>query len=402
MYRCSVVLMCAAVIVGGCRNPTMVEAAARASASDLVYEITDLGTLGGRSGEAVQINALGHVAGRSQNAAGENRGFFWDGSVMRDIGPAACCFMLLNDQDQVAWNSVASDGSLRAMFWDNGTLHDLGTLGGKFSWVSGINNLGQVVGKSGVDSTSTWEGHAFLWHNGVMTDLGTLGGSFSEAVSINDRGQVVGTSRLDSSSTRQHAFLWQGGTMTDLGGLGGNSQAVAINNVGWIVGTSAPGSDFAPRYGVLWRDGEIVNLGTRPGDLYASVTAVNDRGEITGVSCVNLGCDERYPYVWKAGRLTTLDPEYHFPYWQRASTLNNDGLVVGYRETVSPRGSRAVVWDAKSGAGQNLGTLDGPWASGSDINEAGTVVGWASLASGEQHATVWRRVSSTPVAATAQ
>lgn len=69
----------------------------------------------------------------------------------------------------------------RAFVWQNGKITDLGTLGGTKSIATGINNLGQIVGYSSINSG---QNHAFLWQNGKMTDLGTLGGEWSEAYSI--------------------------------------------------------------------------------------------------------------------------------------------------------------------------------------------------------------------------
>ena len=84
------------------------------------------------------------------------------------------------------------------------SMTDLGTLGGCCSIAAGINERGQVVGESQIESGQT---HAFLWQNGTMTDLGTLGGSYSYANGINARGQVVGGSQTVSGEN--HAFLWQ-------------------------------------------------------------------------------------------------------------------------------------------------------------------------------------------------
>ena len=58
----------------------------------------------------------------------------------------------------------------------------------------GINDSGQVVGRSYTSSSYPFATHAFLYSNGVMTDLGTLGGTSSEAYGINAGGQVVGGS----------------------------------------------------------------------------------------------------------------------------------------------------------------------------------------------------------------
>ena len=52
-------------------------------------------------------------------------------------------------------------------------LTDLGTLGGSASYAFGINDVGQVVGRSSI--TGNRELHATLWNGGITTDLGTLG-----------------------------------------------------------------------------------------------------------------------------------------------------------------------------------------------------------------------------------
>ena len=69
----------------------------------------DLGTLGGTSSSARDINDLGQVVGESQ---------------------------------------IAGDTEMHAFLFTNGEMKDLGTLGGTMSTACGINNKGEVVGYS--------------------------------------------------------------------------------------------------------------------------------------------------------------------------------------------------------------------------------------------------------------
>jgi probable HAF family extracellular repeat protein len=87
---------------------------------------------------------------------------------------------------------------------------DLGTLGGtnSSSYAYGINNNGQVVGRS--STTSNAYGEAFLYSGGKMTDLNNLipanpGWTLTQANAINDSGQIVGFGFNPSGQT--HAFL---------------------------------------------------------------------------------------------------------------------------------------------------------------------------------------------------
>jgi probable HAF family extracellular repeat protein len=91
------------------------------------------------------------------------------------------------------------------------TVTDLGTLGGSNSYVSAINDRGQIVGSS---RTSSGQENAFLWENGTMKILDSLPGTSSrEATGINNRGQIVGF--IDTPSTTR-AVLWEDGTIRKL------------------------------------------------------------------------------------------------------------------------------------------------------------------------------------------
>jgi probable HAF family extracellular repeat protein len=128
------------------------------------------------------------------------------------------------------------------LLWKGGTITDLGNLGGTINNLAvGVNNQGQIVGKSGLPGDTTF--HAFLWQNGAMIDLGTLpGDSSSNAFNIHSKGQVVGTSCDMDGNCR--AFLWENDVMVDINTLipAGSDlflfEAVDVNSRGQIVGTA--------------------------------------------------------------------------------------------------------------------------------------------------------------------
>ena len=92
------------------------------------YVVTDLGTFGGLSAQAHDINDAGQVVGIAASATSGGRPFIWQ----------------------------------------NGVMTDLGTLGGNTGGAQAINASGQVAGNSTVAFSQP---HATLWDNGVITDL---------------------------------------------------------------------------------------------------------------------------------------------------------------------------------------------------------------------------------------
>ena len=126
--------------------------------------MTDLGTLGGSSSEAMAVN---------------------------------------NHGDVVGWSDVTGDVGQQAFLDHDGTMTDLGTLGGYASAATAINDKGQVVGWSYVAGSSRVD--SFLYSGGTMVDLSELvtsntGLTLASVVGINNRGQIAATGATPDGS----------------------------------------------------------------------------------------------------------------------------------------------------------------------------------------------------------
>ena len=231
------------------------------------------------------------------------------------------------------------------------TVTDLGTLGGTFTFATGINNRGSVEGHSTLPGDTAF--HAFLWQKGVMTDLGTLGGPNSRADLRPSESDKVGgganTSTPDpfgedfcffGTNFICLPFLWQKGVMTPLQTLGGNNGfAGGVNSRGQVAGQAEIASpdptcdpstpqvlQFKP---VIWRNGNVQELPTFAGDPDGQAFALNDVGQAVGFSglCID-PLTAHHALLWQNGRainLGTLGGTMN----NAAFDINNQGQLVG-------------------------------------------------------------------------
>ncbi len=260
--------------------------------------------------------------------------------------------------------------------------YDLGSLG-TLSIAYGINNSGTIVGSYTNNNIPPGNGvgtHGFVYQNGVASDLGSLGGGYSNAHGINDQGIIVGDAYTTDNAS--HAYSYQNGVMTDLGTFSGNSGAYVslaahINNEGTIVGgvnSLNGGASGAFSY----QNGVMSDLGTLGG----FATSINGQGTIVGWSAVVIGNNTViHPFSWQNGVMTDLGtlggtPPANGPQ-PEASGINDQGTIVG-SATISTGDEHAFSY--ANGVMTDLGTLGGSSSFARDINNQGAIVGYSYLA----------------------
>jgi len=290
----------------------------------------------------------------------------------------------INSAGQVAFSLF--DGSTPAAWtFDGKRIINLGTLGGSWSYTSGINERGHIAGYSSASDEGIGRDRAFRWTAATgMVDLGALGGFRSYANAINNREEIAGFVR---GSGPDRAFRWSTAIgMEDLGILGtSESQARAMNDYGLIAGSSQSAGGILHSF-VWTRARGIEDIGTL-GGLESIPVAAGARGEVAG-SSDTFGIDnKRHAYLWtRAGGMRDLGALGGGDSDVKAMSPN--GIIVG---TIYGNGTtRTMTWTAAHGM-VDVGTLGGASARPGGVNSLGQVVGAAADKSDVQRAFSWTR-----------
>jgi len=206
-----------------------------------------------------------------------------------------------------------------------------------------------------------------------------------------------------------HAFEQRNGKMIDLGTLpgGGSSETNWITPNGLISGNSQNGlvdpNTGWGMHGVLWKHGKIIDLGTLEGGPLSVTSAVNSSAEVVGLSLNRVqdaysiwGFYQTRAFRWKDGVLMDLGtlggPD------AVASRINEKGQIAGNSYVgLTPTDAcppfrlvtGAFLWD--KGHMIDLGNLGGSCTVADDLNNQGEVVGYSLLAGDQgQHPFLWK------------
>ena len=262
------------------------------------YEVRDIGSLGGTTTQAADLNEAGQVTGYSETADGELHGFLYSRGQLRDLGSLGGDGSLgnaVNNLGQVTGFAVTPGGQTHAVVYWNGSIMDL-AITGSDSVGNDINNLGQIAGQRlGADGLN----RAFAYIAGITVDLKGPAGFDSYGTAINDVGQVLGTYYDNAGS---HAFLFSLGLKKDVvpGKVSSIYGSQSLNVLGHVTGSFI---DRGITHGFVYRNSRVTDIGSLGGD-YSFGFALNILGDATGVSARADG--QRHAFVYSAARMSDV------------------------------------------------------------------------------------------------
>lgn len=353
-------------------------AAQGASAGNVVFNVIDLGTLGGLGSQARALNDSGVVVGDIANASDPLlQAFQWKNGALTVLSPSGTTgsARAVNNLGEV----VGGLGSSAVRF-----SRPLGFVGpaDTFSSVAhGTNDGSWVVGTATLSSgfTHGWlglpNGQTLNLSRGSLQDVGT------GAYAVSNNGHIAGTVE-SGNSTR--AALWQGAQLIWSDGTpptpGLNSALLGVNNLGDAVGyaTNATGSHAYVYRNQSWQPlgSDLAPPGPIPSFRLTTSWAngINDLGQAVGGASMRFVGDppigpprDRYGFLHAEGqriRLDTLLASGSSTTVSDAVAINQHGQIAanganGHALLLTPSG--VVTW---RGGGSGSFTDTAAWDSG--------------------------------------
>ena len=175
-------------------------------------------TLGGWSANARGINDQAYIVGASQITssgdplAAPYHAYMWYANVLTDIGtfggPSSFAYEI-NNKGEVVGNATHPGRTAHPFLWTKHRMLDLGALGCNAGGATSINDSSDVVGAS---ATSQGTYHAFLWKNTGLVDMNRLINQSTNTMTllrnndINQKGKIVGYG-MPANSTDLHGYV---------------------------------------------------------------------------------------------------------------------------------------------------------------------------------------------------
>lgn len=350
------------VLVSACTAPEARLPAKGAVTVTTTLTRVDLGTLGGASSIAADIDNGGVVVGSAQIASGATHAFRWSAtSGMIDLG------------------TLPGDVESQAV-----AILD-----------SAMPDDGQILGFSGADGHWT----PVVWSSSGATRALAIpllpDATFGRPTAFNTRGQVVGW----DVTNMQHAWVWSATTgkydlTANVPGGSPEGAATAILSSGAVLLTTR--AQTCSTTVECWRtyqwsaNAGYSALGTPDTDADVAVAGLgaNENGTVVGwFARSSVGTTA---YRWTAASGFALLSHYPGDGFRTgyATAVNASGNVVGTESDPATGRYVATIWPATGGIAR-LSPDDPSSSVAVAINATGSVAGWTAISESATHAVVW-------------
>lgn len=195
--------------------------------------------------------------------------------------------------------------------------------GAGFSYVTGINSAGHMVGTYGLKNNGFY-GHGFFFKDGAFSYFDFPNASVTYTGHLNDFDVVVGSFGL--YSVVAHGFIYDGHSFSTVDFPPGRFEtaALGINNAGEVVG--AYGSFAGLVFAFEMKDGRYKKIRVpSPREEFGEALSINNSGQIAAIDADGI---DSYGFLYRNG---TFKPVV-FPGAEKSTLvadINDHGFAVG-------------------------------------------------------------------------